>query len=274
MKMKIDFSTAFGLASGVIIIAIGIISTDGNLYWFANGIALLIVLGGTFSATLVNYSIKNVLGLYNVLKNVFTSESYDYHSVIKDIVIIADKARKKGVHSLEDDLNKIDEKFLRKGIELAINERDTKRLRTFLSLEMDNIARRHNSVQEIFFYMGSYAPAFGMLGTIMGLIIMMKSFSGAESLDQIETIDFDIAEKFATLLGGMGMALITTFYGVLFSNLVFLPIGGKLKRKSEDELMLRNIILEGIMSIHAKEHPILIQEKLMTFVQESKRTVK
>ena len=72
----------------------------------------------------------------------------------------------------------------------------------------------------------------------------------------------------------MGMALITTFYGVLFSNLVFLPIGGKLKRKSEDELMLRNIILEGIMSIHAKEHPIIIQEKLMTFVQESKRTVK
>ena len=108
----------------------------------------------------------------------------------------------------------------------------------------------------------------------MGLIIMMKSFSGAESLGQIETIDFDIAEKFATLLGGMGMALITTFYGVLFSNLVFLPIGGKLKRKSEDELMLRNIILEGIMSIHAKEHPILIQEKLMTFVQESKRTAK
>ena len=262
--MKIDFSTAFGLAAGVIIIAIGIISTDGNLYWFANGIALLIVLGGTFSATLVNYPIKNV----------FTSEWYDYHSVIKDIVIIADKARKKGVHSLEDDLNKIDDKFLRKGIELAINERDTKRLRTFLSLEMDNIARRHNSVQEIFFYMGSYAPAFGMLGTIMGLIIMMISFSGAESLGQIETIDFDIAEKFATLLGGMGMALITTFYGVLFSNLVFLPIGGKLKRKSEDELMLRNIILEGIMSIHAKEHPILIQEKLMTFVQESKRTAK
>ena len=274
MKMKIDFSTAFGLAAGVIIIAIGIISTDGNLYWFANGIALLIVLGGTFSATLVNYPIKNILGIYNVLKNVFTSESYDYHSVIKDIVIIAGKARKKGVHSLEDDLNKIDDKFLRKGIELAINERDTKRLRTFLSLEMDNIARRHNSGQEIFFYMGSYAPAFGMLGTIMGLIIMMKSFSGAESLGQIETIDFDIAEKFATLLGGMGMALITTFYGVLFSNLVFLPIGGKLKRKSEDELMLRNIILEGIMSIHAKEHPVLIQEKLMTFVQESKRTAK
>ena len=83
-------------------------------------------------------------------------------------------------------------------------------------------------------------------------------------------LDFDIAAKFAGLLGGMGLALITTFYGVLLSNLVFLPIGGKLKRRSEEELMLRNIIVEGIMSIHAREHPILIQEKLMTFVQESK----
>jgi len=88
---------------------------------------------------------------------------------------------------------------------------------------------------------------------------------------EIDAINFNIAEKFAGLLQGMGLALITTFYGVLLSNLVFLPIGGKLKRKSQDEIMLRNIIVEGIMSIHAKEHPILIHEKLMTFVQESKR---
>jgi chemotaxis protein MotA len=136
---------------------------------------------------------------------------------------------------------------------------------------MDNIERRHASGQEIFFYMGAYAPAFGMLGTIMGLIIMMHTFGGEQTAMGMDAMTFDISEKFAKLLEGMGMALITTFYGVLLSNLVFLPIGGKLKRKSEDELMLRNIIVEGIMSIHAKEHPILIKEKLMTFVQESKR---
>ncbi len=87
-----------------------------------------------------------------------------------------------------------------------------------------------------------------------------------------ETLDFDVAAKFAELLGGMGLALITTFYGVLFANLIFLPIGGKLKRKSEDELMMKNIIVEGIISLHSKEHPILIREKLMTFIPSNLRT--
>lgn len=87
--------------------------------------------------------------------------------------------------------------------------------------------------------MGAYAPAFGMLGTIMGLIIMMNNFSGGNGSAEINTMEFDVAKKFAELLGGMALALITTFYGVLLANLVFLPIGGKLKRKSEEELMLK-----------------------------------
>jgi len=269
--MKLDLSTAVGLLSGIFIVSIGIVGNSGELYWFINGTSLLVVLGGTFSATLVNYSMKSLLGLFQVLKKVFTRESYEYQLVIEEIVKKAELARKSGLASLENELNKIDDKFLRNGIELAINERDSKRLRTFLALEMENIERRHASGQEIFFYMGAYAPAFGMLGTIIGLIIMMNNFAGAKTVGPVDTLGFDIAEKFSGLLGGMGLALITTFYGVLLSNLVFLPIGGKLKRRSEEELMLRNIIVEGIMSIHAREHPILIQEKLMTFVQESKR---
>ena len=269
--MKIDLSTAVGLLAGIFIVSIGIVGNSGELYWFVNGTSLLVVLGGTLSATLVNYSMKSLLGVLQVLKKVFIRESYEYQLVIKEIVKKAELARKSGLISLENELNKIDDKFLRNGIELAINERDSKRLRTFLALEMENIERRHTSGQEIFFYMGAYAPAFGMLGTIIGLIIMMNNFAGTKTVGLVETLDYDIAEKFAGLLGGMGLALITTFYGVLLSNLVFLPIGGKLKRRSEEELMLRNIIVEGIMSIHAREHPILIQEKLMTFVQESKR---
>jgi chemotaxis protein MotA len=125
--------------------------------------------------------------------------------------------------------------------------------------------------QEIFFYMGAYAPAFGMLGTIIGLIIMMNNFAGTGNGQEIDTMSFDVAQKFAQLLSGMGLALITTFYGVLLSNLVFLPIGGKLKRKSENEMMLKNIVVEGIISIHKKDHPILIREKLMTFVPRTER---
>ena len=117
--------------------------------------------------------------------------------------------------------------------------------------------------------MASYAPAFGMLGTVLGLIIMMNNFSSGEEAASAAST----AERFAELLSGMGLALITTFYGVFFANMIFLPIGGKLKRRSENELMLKSIVVEGIISIHAREHPILIREKLMTFVPSQYRYI-
>ena len=266
-----DLGTAVGFLFGMGIIFVGIFTSSGDPAAFYSWKALLIVIGGTLAATMVNYPLKNVLEIFSVLKNVFTSEKYDYQGMIESLTDKATKARKNGIMSLESDLSNIKEKFLRNGIELAINERDPNRLRTFLKLELNNIERRHSLGQEIFFYMGAYAPAFGMLGTVMGLIIMMNNFSGGGNGGSIDAVEFDVAAKFAELLAGMGLALITTFYGVLLANLVFLPIGGKLKRKSDEELMLKNIVVEGIISIHAKEHPILIREKLMTFVPGSLR---
>jgi chemotaxis protein MotA len=163
------------------------------------------------------------------------------------------------------------EGFFKNGIELAINERESSRLRTFLNLELNNITSRHIAGQELFLYMGSYAPAFGMLGTVLGLIVMMNNFAGS---GEEVSASYDVSEKFAQLLSGMGLALITTFYGVFMSNMIFLPIGGKLKRISENEMMLKNIVVEGIISIHAREHPLLIKEKLMTFVPHSLRPSK
>jgi len=265
-----DFGTLIGLFAGVGIIAIGVLRGGGDLYWFFNLNSVLIVFGGTLAAAMVNYPLKNILGLFGVLKNAFSSDDYDYQGVIGELVEKGEKARKNGVLSLEADLPSIESTFLRNGIELAINERDSARLRNYLNLEMSNIHNRHKMGQEIFFYLGAYAPAFGMLGTVMGLIIMMNNFSGG-SVAEINSIDFDVAKKFAQLLGGMGLALITTFYGVLLANLVFLPIGGKLTRKSQEEMMLKSIVVEGIISIHSKEHPILMREKLMTFVPQSAR---
>ena len=263
-----DFGTAIGLLSGIAIIVVGVLRGGGDLYWFFNGNSILIVLGGTLAATLVNYPLKNVLGLFKVFKNVFIADNHDYLGTITELVEKGEKARKNGVLSLEADLPTIEDHFLKSGIELAINERDPGRLRNYLNLEMNNIQQRHGMGQEIFFYMGAYAPAFGMLGTVMGLIVMMNNFGGS---GEVDSMNFDVAQKFVELLGGMGLALITTFYGVLLANLLFLPIGGKLTRKSQEEIMLKNIVVEGIISIHAKEHPILMREKLMTFVPRSIR---
>jgi len=267
-ESKTDFGTLIGLLTGVGIIVLGIITGGGELYWFVNLNSILIVIGGTFAATMVNLPMKAVTNTFSIVKNVFEGEDYDYGRVIDEIVQKATKARKDGLLSLEADLGKMREGFFKNGIELAINERDAKRLRTFLNLEMNNIHSRHHAGQELFLYMASYAPAFGMLGTVLGLIIMMNNFSAG---DDTATASFSVAERFAELLAGMGLALITTFYGVFFANMIFLPIGGKLKRRSENELMLKSIVVEGIISIHAREHPMLIREKLMTFVPSQYR---
>ena len=263
-KGTTDLGTLIGLLAGLGIILIGIIQSGGKLYWFFNFNSLLIVLGGTFAATMVNLPLRAVGNIFNVLQNVFRGEDYDYIGIIEEIVQKAQKARKDGLLSLEADLPMMRDGFFKNGIELAINERESSRLRTFLNLEMNNISSRHVAGQEMFLYMASSAPAFGLLGTVLGLIIMMNNFSSGGGGMEI-TASYDVAERFADLLSGMGLALITTFYGVFMANMIFLPIGGKLKRRSENEMMLKSIVVEGIISIHAREHPILIKEKLMTF---------
>ena len=284
MKSEWDFGTVIGLISGVVCIFVAmvwpegdtavIIPTEGKgfrweqLAWFFQPQSVFIVVGGVLCATLVNYPLKAVLGLGKVFKNVILSEKFDFTGMIDNIVVLAEKSRKDGLLSLEAGLSDIDSVYLRNGVELAINERDSSRLRTFLSMDLNNISIRHIGAQEIILYMAAYAPAFGMLGTVLGLIIMMNKF---QMSGETSSIDFNVAEQFASLLSGMGTALITTFYGVFFANMVFLPIAGKLKRRSENELMLKNIVLEGIISIHGREHPILIREKLMPFVALSER---
>ncbi len=266
-----DFGTAFGLLLGIGLISIGIISNNGDPMWFLDWDSILIVIGGTFAATLVNYPLKNIQGLFSILSAAFRGQELSHEAIIDELVDTAEKARKKGILSLEPELPKVSDKFLRDGLDLAINEKDPTRLRSYLALELGNVERRHSLGQEIFLYMGAYSPAFGMLGTVLGLIIMMKNFAETQNAAMVE-FEFNIAERFADLLGGMGLALITTFYGVLLANLVFLPLAGKLKRNSEEELMVKDIMVEGIIGIHAKDHPLSLKEKLMTFVPQSQRT--
>ena len=284
MKSQFDFGTIIGLAAGLFCIFISMIWPEVDrgdivlsagdswrfeqLVWFYQPQSVFIVLGGVISATLVNYPIKAVINMGNVFKNVVLSEKFDFTGTIDKIVVLAEKSRKDGLLSLEAGLKDIESVFLRNGIELAINERDSNRLRTFLTMDLNNISTRHIGAQEIILYMAAYAPAFGMLGTVLGLIIMMNKF---QMSGETSSIDFNVADQFSALLVGMGTALITTFYGVFLANMVFLPIAGKLKRRSENEIMLKSIVLEGIISIHGREHPILIKEKLMTFVAMSER---
>lgn len=269
-----DVATLIGLFTGIGLIIYAIAANEGNATYFWNFPSLLLVLGGTIAATFVNYPMKNLWSVFKVVKNAFRRSDFGYQAIIEKFTELAGKARKSGLIALEDDLKNIEDNFMRKGIELAINEKDQERLRNYLNLELSNIQKRHTFGQEIFFYMGTYAPAFGMVGTIVGLIIMMNNFTmqKANNLSAFENVfQFDIATQFKTLLSGMGLALLTTFYGLLLANLIFIPIGGKLKRRSDEEIMVKEFMIEGILCLHNRDHPLVVREKLNTFVPASER---
>ncbi|MBS1271650.1 MAG: Chemotaxis protein PomA [Candidatus Marinimicrobia bacterium] len=270
-----DLATLFGLLAGAGLIVTAIITAGnaGSLAEFVHRESLMIVFGGTIAATLINYPLKAVIGVFGVVKNAFTRQQSEYPEVISYFEEVSRKVYEKGLISMEEDLDSIDDHFLRNGLALAINERNPDNLRNYLELELNNIHRRHRQGAEIFFYMGQYSPAFGMLGTIIGLIIMMKtqiSMPDAQGALSVAS-NFNLQQQFTNLLNGMGLALITTFWGVLLANLIFLPIGGKLQRRSEDELMMKEIMIEGIMCLHAKDHPLVVKDKLQTFIPQRER---
>ncbi|MBT4035278.1 MAG: flagellar motor protein MotA [Candidatus Marinimicrobia bacterium] len=266
-----DIATIIGLIFGLFLVFYGM-SEPGTFTppdTFFNLRGLAIVLGGTFAATLVNYPFKNVVGMLKVSLQAFSNgTAFNHMEVIDELATYSEQARKKGLPSLETFLEGIDNHYLQMGLENAILERDPKKLENFLNNELNSMIDRHTNGQEIFYNMGSYAPAFGLLGTVMGLILMMTRQAATSTVDSYAT---GAQDSMSALLQGMGIALVTTFYGVLLANLLFIPIAGKLKARSDAEVHGLNIIKAGILSIHSKEHPLIMREKLLTFVDKDTR---
>jgi len=266
-----DIATISGLLFGLFLVAYGM-SEPGTFLppaTFFSLRSLGIVLGGTLAATFINYPLQKVFGLFRVAAQAFSSKSNGSPlEIIEELSRYSEIARKQGLPALEKLMPEVGNNYLRMGLENAILEKDAQKLQKFLDNELESMMDRHRSGQEIFYNMGSYAPAFGLLGTVMGLILMMTHQSESTSAASYAA---GAGDSMAALLRGMGIALVTTFYGVLLANLIFIPIAGKLKSRSEEEVYILSIIRAGILSIHAKEHPLILQEKLLTFVDKSTR---
>ena len=260
-----DFSTIVGLITGVAMIIIAIIDSGGGVDIFTSGSAYLIVIGGTLAATFVNFPFKAVISSFKSATNVFSSEEIQEIYLIDEIVNLGKIKREKGVFGLEKEMKNIQNPFLKNAIELSLGGDKKERLESHLMLELKNSEKRDNNATEIFYQMGEYAPAFGMIGTVIGLIVML----GSGFTD--ENVGSSIGDKYFELLQGMGLALKTTLYGIIISNLIFLPIAGKLGRRSKDRLESREMIVEGALSIHQNDHPIKIREKLEAYISEEDR---
>ncbi len=248
-----DLATLLGIlvASGLVI---GSILTGGSGTWFINYPSLMIVIGGTMGATLINYPLADVVSVFKVTKNAFRNRSYQPIRLIPRMVEFAQKARREGILSFENQLKKIDDPFLRRCMQMAIDGMEAESIEDVVTTEIVWLEERHRLGAEIFYTMGTFAPAVGMLGTIIGLVQMLMQM------------------KDPTAIGApMAVALLTTFYGTMLANLLFLPISGKLKVRSRQEILNKQMVLQGIIAIQEGDNHRIVEQKLKAFISPGAR---
>lgn len=216
--------------------------------------SFLIVVGGTIAATLVNFPLNDVISVMKITQKVLLHKSIAPETYIERIVQLAKKARSNGLLAIEQDLDEIDMDFLKSGLQHVINGAEPEDLRNILEMDLYVMTKRHDIGQKMFLAMGTYAPAFGMIGTLIGLIKMLQSLEDPTGIGP-----------------GMALAMVTTFYGALLANLFFLPMAGKLKHRSGEETIFKEMLLQGILSMQAEESPRVIKNKLLTYLAPNTR---
>lgn len=242
-----DLATVLGIviSFGLVLSAI---MMGGSLLIFVSVPSLLIVLGGTIGATLVNYPLKRVISVMSVFKKTLFAQDLSPQETIDQFKDYADRARREGILSLEPIISGIDDPYLKKGLQLTVDGLEPQAIQEILESEIANTEARHSDGQDILKSFGEYAPALGMIGTVIGLVQMLQTMSDPSSIGP-----------------AMAVALITTFYGACLANLVFIPMAGKLKSRSNSEIRIKEMQLEGVLAISRGENPRIIQEKLSCF---------
>jgi len=246
-----DIATIVGLlvGGGLVLWSLG-----SSISAFVDIPSVLIVGGGTIGATLISFPLKDMTGLIGVIQHAIFVRVKPPNDLVKELVSFSQKARRDGMLSLESVAKGIDDEYLKKGIVLAVDGTQAELVKEILETEMDYVSDRHKVGASIMDAMGGYAPAFGMVGTLIGLILMLGS------MDDPSTIG-----------PAMAVALITTFYGAIAANLIFIPLGAKLKTRSQEERLRKEMIVSGIMSIQSGDNPRLVEQKLNTFLAPKAR---
>jgi len=243
-----DIATIIGLVAGVSLLLWAIMGKS-DLGTFMDSSSVAIVCGGAVSASLIGFPMRNILGIANVVKNCFFAKAQNANDLIADMVRYAEIARRDGILSLENITHEINDPFIVSGIQMAVDGTDPDLIETIMMNDLETIESRHNEGRALFENIGKYAPAFGMIGTLIGLVIMLKNMNDP-----------------ATIGPAMAVALLTTLYGALIANLVALPMADKLGLRSREELLLKMIVIKGVMAIQSGDNPRIVEQKLKIFL--------
>ena len=253
-----DIATLLGIVVGLGLVIVSILLGEGigGFKPFLNYEAFLIVMGGTFCSILVNYPIAQVFGIFKVLKKVMASSGEDTSEIITTFVNFAKKGRTEGFLALEGDVKLVKNDFLKRGVQLVIDGSDQEFIRNMMETELGFIRERHQVGQEIFNSLGTYSPAFGIIGTVLGMILMLNSISNVEEVPR-----------------RMALCLAAAFFGLGSGYMFFLPMAGKLRRRSEEELLIKEIIIRGVLLLQSGVSPSIMEANLKAYLEPAKRAL-
>ncbi|RDY68519.1 flagellar motor protein MotP [Halobacillus trueperi] len=255
---KKDLLTPIGITVGFAMVMFGIMANAGfgGFKSFIQVSSIFIVLGGLAAAILVNFNLSEVKLTFRVTKEAFKTSDMNLRELISLFVSLSEKARREGLLALETELEEVEDPFIKKGILLAVDGIEPEVINDIMKAEIVAVEERHQRGRAIIEKAGEYAPAWGMIGTLIGLVLMLQSLSNP-----------------ATLGPQMAVALLTTFYGTLLANLVFIPLAGKLENKTYEEIFIKQIIIEGVIGVQSGQNPKILEEKLSAFLSESDKKV-
>lgn len=249
-----DIATLIGLLIGIAGLIGGFLLEGGHAGMLWVHTAFIIVVGGTLGATMIGYSMDELKKMGYFFRIVFSDKKIDYLSVLETLVDTADKARREGLLSLESQLADIQSPFLARGLQLVIDGTDPELTRSMLEMEIEAFEKEEHLGAEIFMTAGGFAPTMGIIGTVMGLVHVLSNVSDPDAL-----------------AGAIAVAFLATLYGVGSANVLWIPFATKCKTKANKQVLLMELILEGVLSIQAGENPRVIREKLMTFLPTDTR---
>ncbi|MDD3013478.1 MAG: flagellar motor protein [Candidatus Gastranaerophilales bacterium] len=249
-----DIASLIGLFIGFFAIIGALCLESGSILSIFQLSSAFIVIGGTCGAIFLNFPLENIINAFKSVKKVFYNEKENFQEVLDQIIIIANVARQGGMLALQEIVPSIDHEFLRRGTQLTIDITNPELLQEILIKEISLDEEEGLLNARIFEAMGGFAPTFGIIGAVLGLIQVMSNLKDPTHLGQ-----------------GIALSFVATFYGVGLANMLFLPIAGKLKLRLREEIILKEMIVQGLISIHFGENPTLIEEKLITFINFSNR---
>ncbi len=243
-----DVATLIGLITGIALLLWAVLSKSPITAFVDYG-SIAVVCGGAMAAALISFPLGNLLGVLKIIKNAFFAKPQNPTALIKDLVSYAEIARRDGILSLENVIADVKDPFVVNGIQMAVDGTDPDLIEQIMTGELDSVAARHEAGKALLDNIGKYAPAFGMIGTLIGLIIMLGNMDDPDAIGP-----------------GMAVALLTTLYGALMANLFALPMADKLGTRSTEELMLKEIVIKGVMAIQSGDNPRVVEQKLKSFL--------